>query len=267
MTTRRGRPGHAGPRCCTSAGTLWVAAAGVCLHLISLMQASPLDKRGSTPLSDARAAGDAVLAAVLERAGGLPAGHHALAERMALQQARHRTLAPRQIRHWCINFRVSQPTSCHAVKRVMKCRTFCSMTPHKPSQHTLWLRVIWTCSSRRRGRRRRRSGTRGTWRARWQPSTFELTQAEGAGHVWQEAWQAQTAERRARRVARAVAAAPEAAQAAALATLAADVAGGLPELELHCAVATWMLQEAASLVANGARWSAAQVPAAALPHV
>jgi hypothetical protein len=52
------------------------------------MQASPLDRRGSTPLSDARAAGDAVLAALLERAGGLPAGHEALTDKWALQQVR-----------------------------------------------------------------------------------------------------------------------------------------------------------------------------------
>ncbi|KAK9831937.1 hypothetical protein WJX81_001333 [Elliptochloris bilobata] len=81
-----------------------------------------------------------------------------------------------------------------------------------------------------------------------------LLSLPGADELWQE----QDAERRARRVARAVAVAPEAAQAGALAALAADVAGGLPELELHCAVATWMLQEAASLVVTGARWSAAQ---------
>ena len=74
----------------------------------------------------------------------------------------------------------------------------------------------------------------------------------------QGVWKAQEAEQRRRRVARAVAAAPESAQAAALAVLAADMATTLPELEVHCAVATWMLQEAASLVVTGARWSAAQ---------
>ena len=36
-------------------------------------------------MSDARAADDAVLAALLERAGGLPAGHEALADKWALQ--------------------------------------------------------------------------------------------------------------------------------------------------------------------------------------
>jgi len=73
--------------------------------------------------------------------------------------------------------------------------------------------------------------------------------------------QEREAERRRRRVARAAAAAPEAAQAAALAGLAADVAAGLPDLELYCAVATWMLQEAASLAVTGTRWSAAQARA------
>jgi hypothetical protein len=74
-------------------------------------------------------------------------------------------------------------------------------------------------------------------------------------------WQEREAERRRRRVARAAAAAPEAVQAAALAGLAADVAARLPDLELHCAVATWMLQEAASLAVTGTRWSAAQARA------
>ncbi len=57
-------------------------------YIMITPQASPLDRRGNTPLSDARASGDAVLAALLERAGGLPAGDDALAAKWERQQAR-----------------------------------------------------------------------------------------------------------------------------------------------------------------------------------
>jgi hypothetical protein len=152
-----------------------------------------------------------VLAALLERAGGLPAGHEALADKWALQQVR-------------------------ALSRGAS---------GAPSHRQLSLRPA------ARGVPGRRPAGAACHAGAPQPR-------RDAPAAAQRVWREREAERRRRRVARAAAAAPEAAQAAALAGLAADVAAGLPDLELHCAVATWMLQEAASLAVTGTRWSAAQ---------